>query len=379
MPAVEIARRALDGKIHVAKLFVGRQRRPRAGVPGVGPGIVQPGVVAELAGLRNRVEGPQPLARAHVPAADEALRVLFRARRGARQKRAAGHDDVFHHHRRRAGSDGAVLRRRLIEIVIHVEHAVLAEARHGNAGLRVQLDHVETLSDDNDPLIPSAGIRPVFDAASGLPRRHVAALPFVQPIHPQRFAGRAIDRDDVAAGSRDDVEHAIDGDRRRFVVAVEPGSIVVGLPPPRNAQRLRVVAVDLIERRVLGVPEVGSPVGPVTGLGAALCGYEHRRRDDSGQRQHRQGGAHRSPEHSDAPFRLTSKRFRADEEAHIIVRGVRGVPLKAAERSSQDPERQRRQRMGVGPHANQVTIVSRSGASATAAHGGGAPCEPNNN
>ena len=83
MAAVEVAGRRLDRQIDVAELFVGGERRPDRRVAGIRPRIVQPRVVAELARLRNGVEGPQPLARADVEAADVALGVFLRSRRRA--------------------------------------------------------------------------------------------------------------------------------------------------------------------------------------------------------------------------------------------------------------------------------------------------------
>ena len=47
--AVEIAGRRLDRDVDVAEFLVGAQRRPGAGVAGVLPGVVLPGLVAELA------------------------------------------------------------------------------------------------------------------------------------------------------------------------------------------------------------------------------------------------------------------------------------------------------------------------------------------
>ena len=70
---------------HAIQLFVDRDRPPVAGIAGVRPGIVLPCVVAGLAGLGNRVEDPQALARPHVVASNVALDVLLRARGAAGQ------------------------------------------------------------------------------------------------------------------------------------------------------------------------------------------------------------------------------------------------------------------------------------------------------
>ena len=61
--AVEVRARRLDRQIREAELFVGGNLIPDTGVAGHRPRFVQPRVVAEFAGTRNRVEGPQPLCR----------------------------------------------------------------------------------------------------------------------------------------------------------------------------------------------------------------------------------------------------------------------------------------------------------------------------
>ena len=87
MTAVEIVRRRAERQIHVAELLVGRHVGPHVGAAGVGPRIVAPRLVAELALLRNRVNGPQLLAGAHVEAADVAARP-FLVRRAVVNARA---------------------------------------------------------------------------------------------------------------------------------------------------------------------------------------------------------------------------------------------------------------------------------------------------
>ena len=62
MAAEVVAGRNLDRQVRDAELFVDGHLRPDAGVAGVGPRVLQPRVVAELAGLRNGVEDPEPLA-----------------------------------------------------------------------------------------------------------------------------------------------------------------------------------------------------------------------------------------------------------------------------------------------------------------------------
>ena len=76
MAAVVVAGRHLDRQIRQAELFVDRYLPPDAGVAGVDPRVLFPGVVAEFALLRDRVEDPEPLAGPDVEAADVPFHVL---------------------------------------------------------------------------------------------------------------------------------------------------------------------------------------------------------------------------------------------------------------------------------------------------------------
>ena len=60
----------------------------------------------------------------------------------------------------------------------------------------------------------------------------VAALAFVQAVHPERLAGGGIDRDHVAARAGREVEDAADHQRRHFPVEVGTLAEVLRLPSP---------------------------------------------------------------------------------------------------------------------------------------------------
>ncbi len=75
--AVEIVRRRAEGDVHIAQLLVAANNRPRVGAAGVLPRTVFPGLVAEFALLRDGMEGPQLLARAHIESANVATHIFF--------------------------------------------------------------------------------------------------------------------------------------------------------------------------------------------------------------------------------------------------------------------------------------------------------------
>ena len=172
-----------------------------AGVAGVGPRIVQPGVVAEFARLRDRVEDPEALAGPHVESADVALHVGLARGDAARFVRGADDDDVFRNHRRRVQAD---LRRHridhLVVVLFQIDEAVFAERRDAHAGLRVQRDELIARRHVENSLLASIG--PVRQAAAReLPGRHRGAGAFAFAVHPQLFARFRIERDDRPPGA----------------------------------------------------------------------------------------------------------------------------------------------------------------------------------
>ena len=134
--AVEVRARRLDRQVREPELLVDRHLIPDADVAVDRPRIVQPGVVAELAGPRNRVERPQPLAGAHVEAADQPFGVVVRLRRAAfEERRADQHDAVAGDgRRRRAGRSPRSTRSICCPLpndhaFLQIDDAVLAERR----------------------------------------------------------------------------------------------------------------------------------------------------------------------------------------------------------------------------------------------------------
>src|SRR5207247_10108001 len=105
MAAVQIRRRILDRQIHEAELFVDGDLRPDARVSVDRPRFFFPGIVAELARARDRVEGPEELAGPRVPCADEPLRVVMGLDGEAFTERRADDDHVLRDGRCRVKAD----------------------------------------------------------------------------------------------------------------------------------------------------------------------------------------------------------------------------------------------------------------------------------
>ena len=85
---------------------------------------------------------------------------------------------LLHDDRRRRRADHAVAGRRLIEVLIQIDDAVLAECRIGQAGLRIERHQLIALRDQDDARLLAVG--PVLDAACDAARRPLAALALVE-------------------------------------------------------------------------------------------------------------------------------------------------------------------------------------------------------
>src|SRR5262249_8802992 len=132
MSAVVVARRRLDGQVHETQLLVDRHLRPHTGISSVFRRAVQPAVVSLFSLLRNRMEGPEPLARANVEPTNVAFIVLEPLRRGSFAERRADDDHVSPDDRcalepdlagDEVGKDG------LIDVHLEIDRAFHAEGR----------------------------------------------------------------------------------------------------------------------------------------------------------------------------------------------------------------------------------------------------------
>ena len=152
MAAVIIARRHFDRQVGHAQLFVNGYLPPDAGVARISPGVVQPGIVAELIRLRDGVKDPETLAGAGVEAPDVPLGLLLGRRGPSRQMRGADEDDAIGNDRRGVEAD---LAGDEVELLIHallqVQDPVGAEARDAPAGFGVERNQPVTRRDVDDP------------------------------------------------------------------------------------------------------------------------------------------------------------------------------------------------------------------------------------
>ncbi len=234
---------------------------------------------------------PQPLAGANVETADVAARP-FLVRRTV-VNAGADHDHVAADHRR--GADRIVRRAHRVRQRAHqVDAAAVAEALVGRAGLRVERDQVGVVRAEQQAV--DLAVRPIRQAAM-----HVAEvagpsrLPVAGIHHPDRLAGRRIDRRDLPE-RRHGVEDALDHQwriripaRSRCRVRFDDGVVRRG-PSPGDRQLADGVLVDLIERRILVARGVAAVVSPLrrAGLGPMpTAGRSAQERHDERESTHR--------------------------------------------------------------------------------------------
>ena len=327
--AVPVVRRRRHRQVDEAELVVAAHHRPHVRVPGVLPGAVEPRLVAELAGLRNRVEDPAHLAGAHVVAADVAGRHL-RSPRTVRDDRAE-HDDVGADDRRRRVGVLA-----LVDLAAQadggVHHAAVAEGRVGLARRPVERDQAAVVRRVDQALggfavdLPAPVLEPALLETS---IRRTAGVVAPRVGDPKRLACTRVDRRHLAERGRD-VERAVDVEGRALVHAA--AKLRVGLrldrcPAPDFAQPVDVGRVDLIERRVLGRGAVGGVVMPLADRRRGRCVGVKSTAAAAGRSEERQEEHCRKPKRAEAGCRRGRRRTQCADTMPQANgrRGLRGT------------------------------------------------------
>ena len=281
--AIEVVRRGAHRQVDVAELQVGGHRRPDVGPADPFGCAVFPGRVAELAGARHGMEGPQQPAGAGVVAADVARRP-FRPRRPIHDRRAD--DDHVADDRWRRGvavlvgpaAQGADAGR-------EVHGAAVAELAPGPAGRRIERDQARVAGGEIHGL--GLAVRPPGEpAVEEAVVRRASRVVAPRVVAPELPAGRGVDGGRLAergAGVEDAVPHQrgrLEGHVVESGIGVRD-RVVGGLPAPADRQIADVAGVDLAERRVLRAAGVAAVLVPFAADGAVLRGRRrHCRRGE---------------------------------------------------------------------------------------------------
>ena len=282
--AVVVVGRRAERQVHVAERLVDAHQRPDVRIARVFRRVALPAVVSVLTRLGHRSECPQPLARAHVEAADVAAHHLLLLRSVGDP--GAGDHHVAHDDRGRG--DGVIADSfDEGEPFGEIDAPACAERRVELAGLCIHRDQVGVVRASEQPLDRTVG--PVRKTAVKEPEiRRPAGLPRFRIELPDRLARAWVEgRDDAETGEgvHDTVRH-----QRRVLVGarlrlgVRRRDRVVGrAPSPRLAQLPDVCRIDLIERRVLRAAGVAAVKAPLVRSGPLGVGHaKHGRRDDAG-------------------------------------------------------------------------------------------------
>ncbi len=286
--AVHVVGRARRRQVDVPELVVGGHRRPDIAGTDVAQRVALPRLRRGIVFGRDRAEAPAQAAGAHIEGAHLADVTLRLAGGVLVRHRLADEHQVADDQRRRIPQE-LVARTERGEI----DAAVRAEARDGDAGLRIERVQILTVVAEDAGLGPLA---PERHRAQGAAKPGVAALFSGRRLRPDRAAGRRIeclDETDGVGGVQDAAHH----DRRRSVVVRETQ---LGIrreefrghlrPPPRDAQPRHVRAVDLIERRILLRAVVARVVPPLARRGLSLCPRLDSRCDRENESDRHHGG-----------------------------------------------------------------------------------------
>src|SRR5690606_24517871 len=112
-----------------------------------------------------------------------------------------------------------------------------------------------------------------------------------QAVDPELLAGRGVERRDRTARAAGRVEHAVDDERRALEAVLGRRAEIGRAEPPRELERAEVARVDLVERRVTGVPEIAA-VGRPFAVGRSLP--EARAREDEARERRRSSRRNRA-------------------------------------------------------------------------------------
>ena len=215
------------------------------------------------------MENPEPLAGLDV----KAPHVSNRARRGGLashcRMRGAHHDHIPGDQRRGVQSDHRADQVEiLIVILLQIDDAFLAERLDQMPRFRIQRDHLISRRNENDPLIRAIGARPVGHSSPGAStRRELAALAFVELVHPQHLTCARVQRHDGTGAPGGGVKDPVHHQGRGGIEPVRSRPEVIRIQPPGDLEFAEVVLVDLIQRRVARARQVSSVGGPLTFAG----------------------------------------------------------------------------------------------------------------
>ena len=143
-PPVEITGWHFHRNIDIAEFEISAERGPGTGVAAILPGIVFPGLIADLAGPGDGLKGPVLLAGANIETANIAGNIFFAGGGSTGQQRCANNHRILHDDGGRAGADDTGLHDGAIQTFGEIDPAIGPERWYLVAVLRVQRHQLET-------------------------------------------------------------------------------------------------------------------------------------------------------------------------------------------------------------------------------------------
>ena len=251
-------------------LGIEAHRRPHVCVPHVLVRTVLPRVPAKLARIRNRLEGPDAFARAHVKRLHVTRRVIAIAQ-PVTHAVSDDHDVAVDNRWGRVGVVQLVDRPAQPADEIHL--ARLAKARDGHTGACVQRNELPSRIDEDTSLL---AVRPRCHAAMHEPGsvRRLTGAPYLRVVLPQFRAGARVQRSHRRVGRRD-IHRVANHHRRRLKLAGPRGLLIrsgrhralARAPRPRDFELAHVGPVHRGDRRPPHRASIATwcrPVGPLS-------------------------------------------------------------------------------------------------------------------
>ena len=267
--AVPVVARGAGCRVGDAQFLVAADPGPDVGGAGIGRFGAVPGIESELARLGDDVEAPAQGSGARIVAPDHPRRVL--PPRPGVGRRFTDHDRVAAHDGRRCPE--VLAARHAAADVEHVGAPAVAEVRVEGAGVRVEGGQPAVAGEEEPPPL---SLTPGHAAADGAAAHVPWLLVLERIVGPQNLAAGGVERGRGQAGrdQHPSVAHhrrVLEHEGRNDALVAGGDPVVDRLPAPGDLELMHVVAVDLVERRVLAAPAVSGVVVPLAG-GLCFCG-----------------------------------------------------------------------------------------------------------
>ena len=161
MATIGIAGSSFGRQVYRIQLSIDCHLRPGTAIARIGPGVIQPGVIAILTGLGNSVKNPEPIAGSRIVAANMAFWFLSASWHSSSSKRRADNDNAIGYNRRGMKPYFTCYEIQfLIKLLFQVYNAIKPKILDGSPTRRIQRNHLIARCHINDSSLVAAIIPP---------------------------------------------------------------------------------------------------------------------------------------------------------------------------------------------------------------------------